>query len=518
MDDLRPQLLSTSPSIKGISPKTAASVPQASNVAQTQATQTTSRGTNQTHITQLQALSQQLKNTPIINVMVKSTQIIDNKAQQLLVKVNPSLAAQVLIAKNTTINTAIASPKNTMAPLYMVKLAQGANQASLLTTVTPTAFKMGDKLQLQLNSQAQIVIKPSPASVRPAIAEGLKAAQPLQQNISTLLNSLHLLQKLPANIQSLLVTASTAKQLTSITQAIQTPQSLSTPKQVQTALNNSGLFTEQKIQSQQGLSGDLRASLSHLLKALANSNTTSHSFSDTPSSKTFSALENVLTQLLTQVNNAPSSVKLTAESNPQVISTLLQLLGVKSSHQPQADGKKIKDAVAQKLSQMAQGAQDKIQLNQLRSLNGDTSANEMSNTRSSSFTTEIPLRWGDQVLPLQLSIKEYQDKKQSHDETKETGNNKTTRRWQVFLSFDLPTDQPNHIEQLHTQLTVIEKTISATLWTESHSLCQKTKQQLKVLRNNLIANGLDVEDLICIEGKPPKQDLSLDYNLVDIRT
>jgi hypothetical protein len=144
--------------------------------------------------------------------------------------------------------------------------------------------------------------------------------------------------------------------------------------------------------------------------------------------------------------------------------------------------------------------------------------------KSNAFIAEIALRWGDQVLPLQLSIAEEKEhKKESNEESRTQEENKISRRWQVFMSFDLPStsinsDGTSKIETLHSQLTIIGDTVSATLWSESHTLCHKAKQQFSNLRNTLIANGLQVDELLCINGKPPTQKMSLDYHLVDIKT
>lgn len=456
----------------------------------------------------LQALTQQLTQAATITVTVKSAQIIDSKAQQLINTVNPQLAASIVQAQQNT-STKIQSSHQ---PLYLVKLAQGLQQASLLTTVTPTAFKAGDQLQLQLNTQGQIVIKPSIASVRPAIAEGLKTALPLQQNISPLLSNTHTIQTLPSNIQSLLLSPTTRQALQTLSQAIQTPESLLTGGQVKNALANSGLFTEQKLQTQTSLQGDLRVALSTLLNALGNST----SGSTSAEVKSHLPLEQILSQVITLATNPSGLTK--PEGNQQLLTGLLQLLGLKTTPQAHSDAKKVKGAIAHKLGQLATGAQEKIQLNQLRAFSNDTASQEPSSNRTATFNAEIPLRWGDQVLPLQLSIKEEPPKKQHSQEAPETEGKKITRRWQVFLSFDLPGQHANTIEQLHTQLTVIENTVSATLWTSSELLCKKAKQQLTLLRNSLTAKGLEVEDLHCIKGKPPQQTLSLDYNLVDIRT
>lgn len=513
MNELRPLNSKSSPAVQPLTANKSAVPKDGPTSSNTTATAHTSAKPSiqppTTNSSQLQTVTQLLKNTAEITVNVASTQQLDNKAQQLLAKVNPTLNQQILQAKS---HLTQATPSNSL--LHVVKLVQIGSPHTLLTTITPTAFKTGDQLQLQLNQQQQIVIKPTVASVRPAIAEGLKTALPNQQNISQLLNSIHSLQKLPSNLQNILVNNSTASQLNTLSHFIKNQYSLSSANQVKTALTNSGPLTEQKIQNQQSLHGDLRATLAALLKTLPNEarqKTTEYNPQKT--------IELAVTHLLTAITSTPTAKQSSNESIQQALGGLLQLLGIKSTQTNGQEAKKIQHAIAQKISQLATGAQEKIQLGQLRSLetgnSGDSNA-----TKLVAFNTEIPLRFGDQVLPLQLSIKEMTEKKQENNEEENTQkeNKKTTRRWHVFLSFDLPGNTPEHTHQLHTQLIIVDDVVSATLWSDSLPLCQKAKQQLHTLRNNLIAKGLQVEDLLCINGKPPQQTASLDYNLIDITT
>jgi hypothetical protein len=488
---------------------------QTSHTTQTIATTSHTPSSQGTQLSQIQHVTQLLRNTAQVTVHVSSSQVLDNTARLVLAKVNPSLSHSLnTVQTPTTPLIQQTTAANTNPTLYLVKLtATGVNAGqTLLTTITPTAFKRGDPLQLQLNQQQQIVIKPSVASVRPAITEGLKTTLPSQQNVSQLLNGVNKLQQLPPLLQNALLNTSTVNQLQALNHFIKNQYSLSTAQQVKTTLHNSGLLTEQKIQTQQSLQGDLRASLGALLKSLppTSSNTTEYAPQKT--------IELIVSHLLSTLTSHPMTKTASGDTLnlQQTLSGLLQLLGVKSSQHNHSDTKKIKDTIAQKLHQLANSSQEKIQLNQLRSLETNQN-NDNSTAKLTAFNTEIPLRFGDQVLPLQLSIKAMPDKTQEENANAED-NKKTTRRWQVFLSFDLPSHIPYRVEQLHTQLIVVDNTVSATLWADSSLLCEKAKQQLALLRNNLMAKGLEVEDLLCINGKPPQQNMSLDYNLIDITT
>jgi len=498
----------------------------------------------------LDNLVKQLSHQGTVQAEVSSSQRLDSKAQQLLVKTNPTLAAQLQSQSQSNQQSGTgSSSSSTPTAMYLVKLSQvgstlsnntaannssnntnhqanaAINKPTLLTTITPTPFKIGDQLQLQMNSQQQITIKPSVASVRPIIADSLKSALPQQQNLSQLLNTLATISKLPVATQDILLTKNTQTALQQLTQFVYTDKQLSSGNSIKNALTNSGVLTENKLQQQQLISSDLRTVLGQLSQALGQSSTSVSSESQLPKT----AFDQLITQLMQQLPQSIITAKPTANNATQQVTAIMQLLGFKTDANVQTDIKKIKDMAAKKIGQIAQGVQDKIHLNQLRLLGADSQSSDSYVTnhaanKSNAFITEIALRWGDQVLPLQLSIAEEKEhKKESNEDRNTQEEKKISRRWQVFMSFDLPSTSANNdgtpkTDTLHSQLTIIGDTLSATLWSESSTLCHKAKQQFSNLRNTLIANGLQVDELQCINGKPPSQKMSLDYHLVDITT
>jgi hypothetical protein len=531
------------------SPNPQQSIPQQTtaqtNIAKTETTSATTRSA----AVMVDTLVKQLAQQKTMNANVSSSQLLDSKAKQLLAKTNPNVAAQV--------NSSSSPATQTTPALYLVKLASMAtsatptststtatinntmpNNSALLTTVTTTPFKVGDQVELLLNKQGQIVVKPSVSGVRPAIAENFKQALPQQQSLSQLLNTASSIGKLPPAIQNVLLAKSTQLPLNQLEQFAFKSLQLQSSSQVKTALQHSGILTESKLQQQQPIGNDLRTILGQLTQALQQETS---SLGTNKNEQLFSktAFDQIINLLVQQLPQQATTAKISGNNVTQQLASLMQLLGVKITPSGQADSKKIREVAAKQIEKMAKGIQDKIHLNQLRSLGADGQVNDDNTVSYTSgkthpFVTEISLRWGEHVLPLQISITEEEQKKKKGDNPHEQDEKKITRRWQVFMSFDLPADviantsaletkQPSknthfEIETLHSKLTIIDDTVSATLWSESPALCQKAKQQFTFLRNTLTANGLQVEELHCINGKPPSQDISLDYNLIDIKT
>lgn len=235
----------------------------------------------------------------------------------------------------------------------------------------------------------------------------------------------------------------------------------------------------------------------------------------TGSSQKLEQFVQLLLSTLQQQTPASTQTQQPANLPTKELNNILQLLGIRVGVE-QTPQKAATEFIGQQLKQLINGANEKNRLNQLRSLGIDTTSSTDTNTiKGINFTTELPLRWGEQVLPLHLSIREQvQEQYNEHSEDSNTEKeNESARQWHIFLSFELPNN-----EQLHTQVSLIEHTLSATVWAESQQLCDKAQQQLGHLRKSLTDNGFKVEDIYCIQGKPPQQDTSLAYNLVDIKT
>ncbi len=530
----------------------------ASQLAASASSQSNDTANNNQSLTLLNKLLA-TKSTPTAEV--KSSQLLTKNEQQLLVKTNPSLAEklnQQFIKNSPTVNNTISldatlKANNLQNSLYLSKLIV---EQKLITVITSNKLNPGEKLQLNSNNQQLSFSKaPLNTTAKTAIIESLRQSLPQQQTTSQLLNATNALLKLPITVQQQLLNNTTIQQLQTLTSSA-IDKNQTNAASIKNSINNSGVFLESKLNQQQNISSDIRRILSNTNHSLnskndlqtsqLNKSTSNHINTNgnnvTPQSKNTLSISNekliidsiksnistsetnkpldnkvVNNIIIALINNSnlPTSINPTALQNshlPQQINTLLQLLGIKMTSSESKDIRSTKDIIAKKLSQMINGVQDKIRLNQIRSL-GLESNNHETPTKGIQLNTEIPLRWGEQTLPLHIDIREHREKEKPSGDENKADKKEQARRWQAFLSFDLPGN-----EKLHTQITLIESTLSAIVWAESHALCEQAKQHMTELRKSLTDNGVIVEDITCIEGKPPTQELSLDYNLVDIKT
>ena len=249
---------------------------------------------------------------------------------------------------------------------------------------------------------------------------------------------------------------------------------LSTAKGLAAALENSGILLESKLLGGQGqaLPTDLKANLLRLI-----------------------------TQLLP---NLPAGTPLTAanaslaQAMPALARDLLGSLG-KASNRQQAlsfplpsrllqamDG----EADLEALLKLAAAAISRLQTHQLSSL-----AQSQVGPDGNLLTTwqlELPMRNQQELVPLQVKIQRDESNPQGKPEKKET-------LWKVELAFDLDPLGP-----LQVQAQLAHGRLSSQLWAERSSTVSLIDAELDNLRQRLNAAGVQVGELACSQGTPPR--------------
>lgn len=521
---------------------------------------------------------QQLPPNLKLTAQVTSSQALNDNEMTLLKRINPSLMQQLTAARAAQLSRpATASPASDLqmnnSSLYLTKLAINATanisraiDSKTLTTITLQTFNVDQTLILgQQNGQLQISAG-TPLSLnlqeklQQAASLTIKNILPKQESVSQLQQFTgelsRTLSKLPSDLQGQLASRSLIQALGELSHFTQTSVTLQQGRQVQRALANSGILFEAKLgqsnhlvkslraeftakpfstngnyvalpaylransaeNSQANLHGDIRINLDKILSAI-NLSAYHAPSNHAPVTLSQTNVDKFIDAVVTALSNSTSSTVhgINAPKNLTAASAaLFRLLGIAIPIGAPTLGQ-LPKAIEQHLKKLVEQTQAKIQFNQLRSIGLDRPASE---TRANlqQFHTELPLRFNEQVLTLQLSIHEQDIAKdgyrhETNQEAKDNDKTSLTRRWRVFLSFDLPND-----EKLHTQLTIVESSVSATLWAQSRGLCDRAQKDISWLRDKLLANGLTVEDITCLQGSPLQKGTSLDYNLVDINT
>jgi hypothetical protein len=508
----------------------------------------------------------QLSPNQKLTAQVTSSQALNNNELALLKRINPNLLQQLKTAQAAQVsNPTTANPSSNLltnsSPLYLTKLAinptaniNASTDSKTLTTITLQAFSAKQTLilgqqngQLQINANNQLSLNLQ-ERLQQAASQAIKNILPKQESVSQLQQFTgqlsQTISKLPPSLQIKLASRPVIQALSELNRFTQTSMSLQQGRQVQLALANSGTSFEAKLTqsnhlanhlsagltanplntsntsatAQANLHNDIRANLDKILSAINLSGNAARS-SNSLTALNQTDVDKLIAVVAATLNNSATSAvnHITAPKNlTAATAALFRLLGIAIPFDAPIVAQ-LPKAIEQHLKKLIEQTHAKIQFNQLRSIGLDQPASEV-RPHLQQFHTELPLRFNEQVLALQLSIYEQEIAKEGHreeaqQEAKDDDKNAPIRRWQVFLSFDLPYD-----EKLHTQLTIIESSISATLWTQSQDLCEKAQKNISWLRDKLLANGLTVEDITCLQGSPPQKGTSLDYNLVDIKT
>lgn len=471
-----------------------------------------------------------------LTAQVKTVQTLNSNDKSLLKQVNPSLIGQLQTGLTKTLTEQLVSIKtnriNTITPqktngvlidkarLHLVKLAIAGNIAKgnakslLLTAITPHHLKANEQVLISGNKQQLVIHKLETDSLQPAIMSLTKHILPKQQPVSQLQQFtgqlVSVLQQLPKPIQQQLVSLPVFNNAKALQAFTHTNESLSQASQVKQALQHSGVGLESKIRQGLPLTPDFRTAIDKLMTTINASD-----------SKATNIKAQALDTLLANIFGQSATPSLSGQSIlskilPQNTSTLFQLLGIPLPIET-LKNTALPKLIEQHLKKVIEQTQAKIQFNQLRSLGLDAALNDGKLTLSQQFHTELPLRFNEQVFPVQINIHEqeqhsHKENTDENNDNKEESQSTKKRCWQVFMSFDLPNN-----ERLHSQLNIIDDTVSATLWAESSGLCQKAQQEIALLRDKFLASGLTVDDLNCLQGKPPQKH-ELSYHLIDVKT
>lgn len=473
-----------------------------------------------THQQAIQQLLAQLQQGQTLSATVKSTQALSNSDKALLQELKPSLlealqrqAPPVPKANNGSNHNAL------YATQLLVKA--GSGQMANLTAITTQPWEKNTAVVLSQKQQHVFIQKQAQHNTQQAIIETIKQHLPKQDGHQRLQQLTLQLAQLPKPLQQQLLPPNTLAAIRPLLAFIHSDKSLANGAMVKQALEHSGITLENKLQQQQPMAADRRIALNQLLGTLTT-NASSSSNSDTGitlkaldkwlhtlATPTPADAQQTLTQAQVLSTHTPSTTAMPASA-----AALFKLLGLPL---PQTTSLSVPKIIEQQLKQLLEQSQSRIQFNQLRSLGLDQGGGDSSAKPLQQFHTELPLRFHEQVFSLHISIQEHAaDKDEAspqHQQEQEQEPSQKERRWQVLLSFDLPNN-----EKLHTQLYLIKDSVSATLWAESSALCQQTQKEIPILRDQLLAHGLRVDDLTCIQGKPGQQAFELGYNLVDITT
>jgi len=252
--------------------------------------------------------------------------------------------------------------------------------------------------------------------------------------------------------------------------ALPDPTQLGSAKGVAQALSDSGALLEAKLLAGQtgALPNDLKANLLRLVGQL--------------------------------LPNLPGALPTASASANNVALALPALLREALGHQrQQAAGFPLPARVLNQLDgeadletllKLAAAAIARLQTHQLSSL-----AQTQTTADGNLLTTwqlEVPMRDAQQMVAVQLKIQSEEQPQKGRKEQGET-------LWRVDLAFDLDPLGP-----LQVQAQLLRGSLSTQFWAERSETAALVSRELAHLRERLQASGLEVGELACRQGTPPR--------------
>ena len=416
---------------------------------------------------------------------------------------------------------------------------------SLLTTSTLSnngIAKENASVVLEQNKLARL-------TTTEAISETLRRLLPQKDKGQDLLASLpkitQFIQQLPLAERKEWLSSQVQQSLKTLANHIRLSDQLTNPKLVEMTLKNNGQSFEHKlaqlVTGQPASTSEINTSSSQKMPSspavnslnpasTVNSPLLKTSTSTIANSKPIISMQNLvekiatqdlkgallglLHQLDTELETAKPALPgspLATEINKNLLAIALpQFLGMLANKQQgELNQKQLRTQLVMLMHQYTLGSIAKIQLQQIHTLNHQLGQPDQAQP-TQSWQFEIPVRQGQDVHPLHIQMEQQWVEEQNENAEK---NSTRVRQWNVMLSFDLPL-----IGQFYAQLTLLGENLSAKFWAENENTLQEAKNKIDGLKTQLEHEGIQVAQMQCIAGLPPKPKMSFSYSLVDVKT
>ena len=359
----------------------------------------------------------------------------------------------------------------------LVSLLNSSQAGATLSIESPRPLAVGSLLSALVQSDQSLRFVPlSGRQDQLLVSQQLASQQSRQASLPGVLNALQQLTSSPGGTGEL--RASAERLLASLPQASQ----LGDAKAVAQALNNSGAFLEAKLLGglSAGIVPDLKAQLVRLV---------AQALPGVPGNPMLNPTiaANTLAQVLPGMARSALGMLDKVSPRPQPGSFPLPSRLLQSLEQ---------EADLQQLLRLAAAAISRLQSHALSSLQ-QTGTLDNGNLQTT-WQTEIPVRHGQDFIPLQVKLQREETPQQQADPQREQRDPQQSL-WRIELAFDLAPLGP-----LQVQAQLSQGRLSGQLWAELPRTAELIDSQLGHLRERLLQRGLDVGDLECRPGIPPQ--------------
>lgn len=383
------------------------------------------------------------------------------------------------------LNQLLQSPVLRLVKLALIDalLPPNSNKANLLI-LTQLALKPGQQLPLTVNPHGQLQLGSSTektTATQQSLQQALRQTLPNQLPQTQLTNTLTQLSQnpLPQALENI---------INQLKNNLPSAQQLTTSEGAAKALSNSGLFLENKMS--QLISTGQSQSASALL--------------------TSKDLKATLASLEASAQTAIQTAKQTPDtSNPPMWAQQWQkqLSERNQNNRAELTTKQLQVQLTVTLHQTLLAARQRVQHLQVGKLTSQQAGAEATTPTSGALQMEIPFVDGRALNVLKLSIEERDAQKD------ETQDDKKQKLWRVQLSFNV---EP--LGEIHARLDIQNDHLKAKLWSESDSALNKLQDAMSTLSERLDKDGVTVDELKCLKGRPALTDNRFQTQLINVKT
>lgn len=429
----------------------------------------------------------------------------------------------------------------------LARLTEGANSGLDLKLTTNKPLEPGSLLNARVGTQGELrVADPARQVLQQALSQGLRETLQRQGSAEPLLNRLQQMLAASSATAGTSVDKTGALSQTSTTagdklaaqvqsavrqvlQQVATPAQLMTPRGVELAVQRSGLFLEPNLtqladllKGGQAPAGAREAgaatpapgspapgspapgnippplpALAKLLSALA-------ALPVTPGAPPLPGadLKAALINLLVNVQQQLPPTALTAVTLPP--GPWARGMGATPGGfplPPRAMQALTDSTDLGSLLRLTAALLSRIQHHQLQSL-GQTQSFSDGSTQTT-WQLEIPLRDGQQFNHVQVRI-------QREDEAPAKKTGEQAPFWEVRLAFAL-----DHLGSLQAIAKLYKGRVTTQFWAEQPGTLTLLNSELTLLRDRLLAKGLEVGEISCHQGTPPQPNQALQQRWID---
>ncbi|MBA1220476.1 flagellar hook-length control protein FliK [Pseudomonas fulva] len=351
----------------------------------------------------------------------------------------------------------------------LVSLLNTAQAGAVLAVDSPRPLAIGSLLSASVQGDQSLQFVPlAGRQDQLGIAQHLGSQQNRQASLPGLL----------AGLQQLARDAGTDSELRTTVErllgALPTVQQLGDAKAVAQALLNSGAFLEAKLMTgaTATLATDLKANMLQLINQISAS-----SALGTPAASVAAAMPALVRNALGMLERVSPKPQPGAFPLP---SRLLQAME--------------EEGDLEQLLRLAAAAVSRLQSHAMSSL--QQSGTLENGNLQTTWQTEVPIRHGQDFVPLQIKLQREETPQQQADREREAPET-LQPLWRIELAFDLPPLGP-----LQVQAQLTQGRLNGQLWAEREQTARLIEGQLGALRERLLARGLLVDDLHCYPGRP----------------